>query len=253
MVESQGVRGAPRRLRDDVLLSLSRPLGIEYLDGDEGWPLLQTWHEGASELPRPFRTWAATSVAEPDPAALRTVVSDPTFVGLQLPACALATPHALDALGPLFAVLDELDRPLLVHPGPAPSAPGSTPAWWPALVPYVAQPHAAWHSWHVAGRSSHPRLRVCFVALAGLAPLHHERLAARGGAMGSLGPQVFYETSSYGVRAVDAIERVVGVDMLVHGSDRPYAEPGELDLGPAFTHALRVANPHRLLTGDRSP
>lgn len=237
----------------EVLMSLSSPLGIERLDPDEAAPMLQAWHEGAATLGPPFRAWAAAGLVDPDPAALRKVLADPTFVGLQLPACALATPAALEALGPLLAVLDELDRPLLVHPGPTASTTSDAPAWWPALVPYVAQLHAAWHSWHVAGRLAHPRLRVCFVGLAGLAPLHHERLTARGGVMGTLDPHVYYETSSYGTRAVDAMVRVVGVDVLVHGSDRPYATPTDLNLGTALTHAVRSTNPHRLLTGDRSP
>lgn len=234
---------------DQVLVSLSSPLGIEYLPPDEAEPLLDAWHDGVRALGRPFSGWAATGLADPDPGALRKALSDPELVGLQLPACALATPSQLEALGPLLEVLSELDCPLLVHPGPAPTSSGQTPTWWPALVPYVSQLHAAWHSWHVAGRSAHPLLRVCFVALAGLAPLHHERLAARGGDLGRVDPNLFYETSSYGTRAVDAMVRVVGVDVLVHGSDRPYADPAVLDLGVALPHALRVNNPQRLLHG----
>ncbi|MBA3279068.1 MAG: hypothetical protein H0U22_10165, partial [Geodermatophilaceae bacterium] len=74
-------------------------------------------------------------------------------------------------------------------------------------------------------------------------------LAARGGALGRIDPAVYYETSSYGTRAIDATVRVTGVDALVHGSDRPYAEPTDPGLGAAFSHALFVANPQRLLTG----
>lgn len=234
-----------------VLLSLSSPLGIEYLPPEQAEPLLEAWHEGVSELGRPFAAWAAASVVDLDPAALRTALASAGVVGLQLPACAMATPAALDRLGPLLAVLDELDRPLLVHPGPATGPGADLPGWWPALVPYVAQLNAAWYAWHMVGRSSHPRLRVCFVALAGLAPLHHERLAARGGALGRLDPDVFYETSSYGTRAVDAMARVVGVDVLVHGSDRPNAGPNDLDLGLSLPHAMRVTNPRRLLLSER--
>ena len=36
---------------------------------------------------------------------------------------------------------------------------------------------------------------------------------------------------------------------LVHGTDRPYAGPTDLALGPAFDHAVHVANPHHFLTG----
>ena len=43
--------------------------------------------------------------------------------------------------------------------------------------------------------------------------------------------------------------RVVGADALVHGTDRPYAGPTDLALGPAFDHAVHVANPHHFLNG----
>lgn len=240
-----------------VLLSLSSPLGIEHLPAAQCWPLLDAWHQGAGALGAPFWVWAAAGVADPDPVALSQVLAGERVVGLQLPATALADPAALDRLGPLLEVLEQADRPLLVHPGPAAPPTGSgrtssTPSWWPALVPYVSQLHAAWYSWHVAGRSAHPRLRVAFVALAGLAPLHHERLAARGGALGRIDPAVFYETSSYGTRAMDATVRVVGVDALVHGSDRPYAQPTDPGFGEAFAQALFVTNPERLLSGSGS-
>jgi hypothetical protein len=62
------------------------------------------------------------------------------------------------------------------------------------------------------------------------------------------------ETSSYGPRGVDAVLRVLGVDQLVLGSDRPYAEPFPGDgAGEAAQSAMRVANPARLLHGDRVP
>jgi hypothetical protein len=47
---------------------------------------------------------------------------------------------------------------------------------------------------------------------------------------------------------------VLGVDALVLGSDRPYAEPlPTAGLGAAVHHAIRVANPARLLHGDPPP
>jgi predicted TIM-barrel fold metal-dependent hydrolase len=86
--------------------------------------------------------------------------------------------------------------------------------------------------------------------------LHGERLAARGGedplARGVVDPRMFVETSSYGNRAVDSVLRVLGVDMLVFGSDRPYAQPcSDPGFGEAARHAIRVTNPARLLQGDR--
>lgn len=257
-----------------VLLSLSSPLGIEHLPTAEAAPLLDAWHDGGAEFGAPFEVWAAAGVAEPDPAALARVLARPGIIGLQLPATALSEPAALERVGPLLETLQRADLPLMVHPGPVvhpgPAVhpgpvlhPGPapfpeaghrlTPSWWPAVVPYVAQMHSAWYAWLVAGRCNFPRLRVAFVALAGLAPLHHERLAARGGAVGRIDPSVYYETSSYGVRAMDATLRVTGVDSLVHGSDRPNAEPTDPGFGDAFSHALFVTNPQRLLTGSSLP
>jgi len=155
-------------------------------------------------------------------------------------------------------VLAERDLPLFIHPGPAASTGTGGPGWWAAVVPYVQQMHAAWFAFRAYGRPAYPRLRVCFTALAGLGPMHGERLAARGGAdpltRGLVDPRMFVETSSYGRRAVDSVLRVLGVDMLVFGSDRPYAQPHpDPGLGEAARHAIRVTNPGRLLHGDRRP
>ncbi|WP_433789842.1 amidohydrolase [Actinoplanes sp. CA-252034] len=229
---------------DRVLVSLSSPLGIEH--APDGAELIDIWHASALELPDPFHVWAAASVAAPDAAALTRVLREDRVAGLQLPATALDGPDALGHVAPLLEVLERSGKPLLVHPGPAPAESGELPDWWPALVPYVAQMHRSWMAWHVAGRRRHPALRIAFVALAGLAPLHHERLAARGGPVFAPDPNVFYETSSYHSDAIAALARVVGPAAVVHGSDRPYAEP----LDPlAFHGGYFTANPSRLLQG----
>ena len=63
---------------------------------------------------------------------------------------------------------------------------------------------------------------------------------------------VFVDTSGTGARALEAVVRVLGIDALVLGSDRPYGDPLRQFLGDAATHAVRVANPARLLgTGTR--
>ena len=124
------------------------------------------------------------------------------------------------------------------------------PSWWPALVPYVQQMHASWFAFRAYGRQRHPRLRICFALLAGLAPLHGERLAARGGVRGEVDQNSYVETSSYGPRAIDATVRALGVDTIVCGSDRPYAPPfGDLGLGEAAERAIKEVNPGRLLIG----
>ncbi|WP_051969216.1 amidohydrolase family protein [Kitasatospora azatica] len=173
------------------------------------------------------------------------------LIGLQVPATALRTPQALKRLAPLLAVAEAADRPVLVHPGPEPATDAELPAWWPAVVGYVGQLQAAWWSWHTAGRALLPRLRICFVAAAGLAPVHHERFTARGGGPLVLDPRVFVDTSSYGRQALDSVVRVLGIDALVLGSDRPYAAPTDPGLGAAAAHAVRVANPRHLLEGVR--
>jgi len=234
------------------LLSLSAPLGIESLPTPEAAPLLDAWHEGAARLPEPFAAWASVSGTDPDLEQLKHQLQT-GFVGLQVPATWCATPRLLEALAPALAVCEAEGRPVLVHPGPA-GLPvvGRLPDWWPAVVSYPAQLQAAWWSWHEAGRSLLPDLRICFVAGAGLAPVHHERLVARGGAFGRIDPGVFVETSSYGRQAIDALSRVLGLDGIVLGSDRPYCRPvdGEaLALGAAAAHSIQTTNPRRLLLG----
>lgn len=237
---------------DLALLSLSSPLGVEMMAPDEAAPLLAAWHGLADDLERRdvegYALWAAVNVVEPDLDGLVATLRHPRVRGLQVPATALADPGAVERLAPVLAAVEALDLPVLVHPGPA-AVSGPVPGWWAALTSYPAQLTAAWFAWHVAGRALLPRLRIGFVALAGLAPLHHERLGQRGGSLGPIDPLVHYETSSYGMRAIDALIRVVGIDPIVHGSDRPYALPTDPGLGDAFSHALFVANPAHLLNG----
>jgi hypothetical protein len=246
-------RRAAQAARDGLdlaLISMSSPLGIEYLPAAEASPLLDAYHDGVSELGPPFGCWAAASLTSIDVQGLVRQL-DRGCVGLQLPATALADESGYRHCAPLLNVLAERDLPLLVHPGPAPVAGG--PGWWPAVVTYVQQMHAAWFAFRVHGRPAYPRLRACFVALAGLAPLHGERMAARGGAdalaRGFVDPNVFVDVSSYGIRAVDAVVRVLGTNVVVLGSDRPYAEPSDLGLGECFADAIWSANPARLLKG----
>jgi 6-methylsalicylate decarboxylase len=244
---------------DLALVSLSSPLGIESLPPEQATELISAYHEGALALPEPFGAWAGACVTEVDPGALSKEL-ERGFVGLQLPATSLLDGAGYENAGPLLDVLEEARLPLLVHPGPAAGwgAPagasaagdpgvGDQPPWWPAVVNYVQQMHAAWFAFRVHGRPRHPRLRVCFAMLAGLAPLHSERVAARAGDRSVVDPDVFLDVSSYGTRAVDATVRVLGIDALVNGSDRPYADPVSLDIGPAALRAIRSANAMRLL------
>jgi hypothetical protein len=237
---------------DRAYVALSSPLGIEALPPDDALPLLDAWHVGAAALPAELGAWAAPSVSEPDPGHLGELL-DRGFVGACLPADTLASEAGFERCGGLLELLEARGAPLFVHPGPGPDtlrvpATVAAPSWWPAVTRYVAAMNAAWHAFALFGRASHPRLRVCFAMLAGLGPLHRERLLARGGRPAAADPDVFLDTSSYGPRAVDAMIRELGVDALVHGSDRPVTPPQSLALGEAVELALRARNPGRLLS-----
>ena len=249
-----------RRLREEgscsvIVLGLSSPLGIEALPAAESHALLDGWHGAVAALPAPFLGWASVNRDEPDPDGLARRLAA-GFAGLQIPAGELATPAAVERLAPVLAVAQASNRPVMVHPGPVSSAagraPGGTglPPWWPAVVDYPAQLQAAWWSWHVAGRALLPTLRICFAAGAGLAPVHRERFSARGGGRYLVDPLTFVDTSSYGRQGQDSLIRVLGVDQLVLGSDRPYATAADPGLGDAATNAIRSVNPRRLLWGD---
>jgi 6-methylsalicylate decarboxylase len=224
---------------DRALLSLSSPLGIERLPREQSQPLIDAYHDGAFEVGAPFGVWGALALDHPDPADIDRALAR-GCVGVSLPAGALAGVDALARLRPLLARLELRGAPLFVHPGPAGSSVGdgavgevslNDPLWWPALTRYVAVMHAAWLAFLAAGRPEHPRLRVVFAMLAGLAPLHAERLSSRGGPATSLpDPLVFYDTSSYGASAVRSVEELVGPQQLLYGSDRPVLDPGELGM-----------------------
>jgi 6-methylsalicylate decarboxylase len=253
---------------DRALVALSTALGIETLPAEESATLIEAHHQGIEALPPEFGGWGAVPLAapEPDPATVDAAL-DRGCVGISLPAAALIDPTAVDRVRPLLARLEARNAPLFVHPGPVSAAPASAgtgtaagrpaaetarlPHWWPALTDYVAQMQAAWFGFLHAGRRAHPRLRVLFAMLAGGAPLHSERYAARRGVPApDPDPLVFYDTSSYGPRMIGAVAEQVGAAQLVYGSDRPVVDPRRPQLDPAFRQALVATNPGRLLNPD---
>jgi 6-methylsalicylate decarboxylase len=255
---------------DRALVCLSSPLGIEGLERSQSLALIDAYHDGALSLGEPFGVWGAIALDGADPHDVdRTLARG--CVGLSLPAGALASVDAIVGLCAVLARLEANGAPLLIHPGPgrvtgplglrAPvraqtqEASLRDPLWWPALTCYPALQQAAWLAFHAVGRVRHPELRVIFAMLAGLAPLHAERLLARGGTLpGDPDPLVFYETSSYGPTAIGLMEDAVGARQLLYGSDRPvvaprvpreHATPGGLDwdtLAAATDRALGLAS-----------
>jgi hypothetical protein len=254
---------------DRALVCLSSPLGIEWLPREQASALIEAYHDGALSLPEPFGVWAAIALDRADADDIDRALAR-GCVGLSLPAGALASVQAVSAVAPLLARLELRGAPLLVHPGPrigaarAPRAARETsleePLWWPALTRYVAGMQAAWLAFVAAGRPRHPRLRVVFSMLAGLAPLQLERLASRGGPRPPLpDPLTFYETSSYGPATVCLLGELVGPEQLLYGSDRPVVEPAELGMpegiawGPTAEGTRRALGVRQAATATAVP
>ena len=247
-------RAAENRQRG-LALSVVAPslaLGIETLPPDEAAALLDAWHGGLAELGPGFAAWASVGWADPDPAELAARL-DAGCVGLCLGAGCAADPGEAERVAPLLELLAERGRPLFLHPGraAAEARPGR-PAWWPALTTYVAEMSAAWYGVAAFVRPRHPRLRVCFAMLAGLAPVHSERRAARGVAIPP-DPLAWYETSSYGPRACEAVIAAVGADRLVHGSDRPMSPARAPHRDPALAALIGAVAPRALLDRPEVP
>lgn len=229
---------------DRALLSISSPVGIESLPRREARELIDIHLDAVLALGEPFGVWGSVPLEEIEAGDLDRVLAR-GCVGLSLPAGALASTEGLRRLRPLLERLEALEAPLLVHPGPAPWSPVAEarfcdPLWWPALTSYVAEMQAAWLAFQVEGRRAYPALRVIFTLLAGGAPLLAERLVARGGPALTLeDPLSFYESSSHGPAALDAIAALVGERQLIYGSDRPVADPhGAAALPPQRALAL---------------
>ncbi len=218
---------------DDVdlaLVALSSAIGVEALPREQADELIEAHLEGALALPGGFAAWGPIALDRHDPDDVDRLLAR-GCAGICLPAGALSGPDALASISPLLERVAAREAPLFVHPGPAPGwlpaeATLSEPLWWRPLTDYVAQMQAAWLTFAALGRREHPQLRVLFAMLAGGAPLLSERLIARGGPSVDLrDPLTFYDNSSYGPVAVEAMARRVGGEQLVYGSDRPVVEP----------------------------
>jgi 6-methylsalicylate decarboxylase len=248
---------------DRALVCLSSPLGIESLPRREAVPLLEAFHDGALRLGAPFGVWGSIALDPADPGDVDAVL-ERGCVGLSLPAGALASADGLARLHDVLARLEDRGAPLFVHPGPGPRSAAAharaivepslaDPLWWSALTRYVSDMHAAWLAFLNAGRAEHPRLRVVFSMLAGLAPLHAERLCSRGGPGGAdVDPLIFYETSSYGPSAAAQVAEVVGAEQLLYGSDRPVADPREHAILDAYSWG-EVEQATRRALGEPGP
>lgn len=245
------------RLADDegldlVLIAPSSPIGLEALPREEARELIEAQLAGLEDAGDRFRAWGPVALDQPHPGDVDEVIAR-GCAGIALAAGALDSPDGLDHVDPVLTRAAELEAPVFIHPGPGlgrrpREASLSEPVWWPAMTDYIAQMQAAWLSFAALGRRRHPRLRVLFALLAGGAPLLGDRLAARGGPPIELhDPLTFYETSSFGRGAIEAMVQLVGADQLVYGSDRPVVEPA-----PTGWDSTLQANAARFLAGGRT-
>jgi hypothetical protein len=225
---------------DRVVVSLQPTLGLERLPPDEADDLAGIWEAGILDL-------AQSSQGRIVPLAARKPAEN--FAGLCVAASDLLD---LDALEPQ---LDELVRTggfLFVHPGTA-RPPEGAPDWWTAVVAYTAQMQAAYASWLAAGAARWPELDVVFAILAGGAPIQLERVAGHGlDERAAMLPHVWFDTATYGRRALDLVLSTFGVDRMIFGSDIPVVDPGPgveavRSFGEAVATAVFSANPDRLL------
>jgi 6-methylsalicylate decarboxylase len=223
-----------RLVREDgldlALIALSSPIGIERLPREEAQTLIDAHLTGMEQTEDEFAAWGPVALDRPDPADVDDLIAR-GCVGISIPAGALGDPDGWSEIEPVLARAEALGTPVFVHPGPGRGrrqreSSLTEPLWWQALTDYVAQMQAAWLSFATLGRREHPHLTVLFAMLAGGAPLHAERLSARGGPSIDLrDPLTFYETSSYGPAAIEAVAQRVGRAQLLYGSDRPVIEP----------------------------
>ena len=202
--------------------------------------LVDAWHADALEL-------EAATAGRIVPLAYAT--ADPAFVGAIVPA------PLLNASEQLLTQLAEQDQLAFVHPAAA--EPGAV-AWQTGAVRYAQQMLDAYVYWMATGSRRWPTLRIVFALLAGGAAFQIERLVRRGlDARAVEIDNVWFETSSYGERALELSLQTFGAHRHVFGSDAPIdGLATALGLTRAFGAALETAllidAPLELLTQTRT-
>ena len=226
---------------DMAVVCLQPTLGFGALPDDERDELVAAYEDGILEIA------AATSRLIP----LSAGRSRNGFVGACIGARDLID---LDRLAPTLDELEGRKEFVFVHPGAARSeSVGTLPDWWAAVVDYTAQMQAAYAIWLSHGVERWPDLPVVFAILAGGGPFQLERLQSRGLAGRELlHTNVFFETASYGRRALELCLATFGVGQLLFGSDTPVIDPEPTlsavrGFGDAVADALCAQNPVRLL------
>jgi 6-methylsalicylate decarboxylase len=226
---------------DVAVFSLQPTLGIWALPEPERRELTEIWESGTLEV-------AASSGGRF--AVLACGHAAPGFAGAVLPGALL---RDVDALGSVLDGLHGSGGFLLVHPSGGSATPGA-PDWWASIVDYTAEMQAAYLTWLSYAQVRFPAVNVVFAILAGGGPFQLERLASRGVDVRSgLHHNVFFDTASYGRRAIELCIETFGVHQLVYGSDMPVIDPGPTrraidGFGESVVQLITADNPSRLLS-----
>ncbi len=226
---------------DVAVLSLQPTLGVTELPEAEKDELVGLWQDGVLEL-----------VHESHGRFLALAPEHPAtgFVGSIVAASKM---RDVDALSSVLSELDASGGFLFVHPSAAGLTSGA-PAWWPAILDYTSQMQAAYLTWLSYAQRLWPDVNVVFAILAGGGPFQLERLASRGVAVRSgLHANVFFETASYGRRAIELCIETFGVHQIVYGSDVPVIESAPTlravhGFGDSVVKVITADNPTRLLS-----
>ena len=225
---------------DVAVISLSPALGVRELPPDDSLELIEAYEGGMLEV---------SAAASGRLSVLGATSLSDGFAGLCLAADALGD---LEEIGPVLDTLEQEERLLFVHPGPMRDF-RSEPTWWAEVVDYASQMQRAYGVWLAEGAARWPELRIVFAILAGGGPFQLERLRSRGvDTRDALHPNVYFETASYGRRAIELCLSTYGVGNLVYGSDVPVIDSVfTLDavrgFGEAVADTLCRENPARLL------
>jgi 6-methylsalicylate decarboxylase len=204
--------------------------------------LVEAWH---AEAPLLERDSGGRLVPLAYAAAL------PGFVGAIVPAPQFAVPAEARLL---LRGLSERGQLAFVHPA---GCAQSDPPWRTPGIAYTHQMLQAYGAWLGGGSRQFPELRVVFALLGGGAAFQVERFIRRGlDARAPFATNTWFETSSYGERALGLSLQTFGAGRLVFGSDAPVdavaGARAALDgFGAALVREVLVSNPLALLSAER--
>ena len=229
-----------RQGTDVAVLSLQNTFGHDALRSGERAELVAAWEDGIAKVVADARGRFVALAAGP---------TRPGFVGSCVGSDAIDDPEATGA------VVESVRRHggfLLVHPSGGPMR-SNMPGWWGAIALYTAQMQGAYLAWLARGQERWPDVAIVFSILAGGGPFQLERLGSRGIDVRSvLHRNVFFDTASYGRRALELCVETFGVEQIVYGSDLPVIDPEPTlravkGFGESVEKLIRCDNPNRLL------